>query len=339
MDFELMRLLASIGGGMLGAAVGAVPAFVLVGFLAAGTFAYNVATGNDPAAAPLSDLVPFGPLLSPHIAFAGGVAAAAYAGRRGLLPSGKDAAVPLAGLDAPAVLFVGGAFGGLGYALQWLFTEYSPTVDGNILLTPVVTAIVASNVAARLIFGRSGLFGTVPPGESRWVPTETANWIPWQSRPAQVLTIGLAFALPVAYVTDRVPALGFDLPLALTAAMLVFLVLGHKVPVAHHIALSAVIGVTVLGGPGWGIALGVFAAFLGELAACLLVYRGDTVIDPPSVALLGTWVLAVLLAPALPDDPGTVWPTVGVVALTGLGFAATWALKRRTSTTTRPAAA
>ena len=60
----------------------------------------------------------WGPLFGPHIAFAGGVAAAAYAAKTGKLKSGgKDIVASLMGLNAPDVLLVGGVFGSLGYAL------------------------------------------------------------------------------------------------------------------------------------------------------------------------------------------------------------------------------
>jgi hypothetical protein len=58
--------------------------------------------------------VAFGPVFGPHIAFAGGVAAAAYAARRGELDDGADIITPLAGLATLDVLLVGGVFGAAG---------------------------------------------------------------------------------------------------------------------------------------------------------------------------------------------------------------------------------
>lgn len=79
MEFSWLYLLAAIGGGIFGAAVGAVPAFVLAGVAAAGTFAFATITGTQPdlALTPLSGLGPFGPWLSPNIAFAVGIGAIA----------------------------------------------------------------------------------------------------------------------------------------------------------------------------------------------------------------------------------------------------------------------
>lgn len=300
MAFDWLYLLAAIGGGMFGAAVGAVPAFVLAGIAAAGTFAYSVlAAGQaDLQPASLSGLAPFGPWLSPNIAFAGGVAAAAYAARRRFHAAGTDTVLPLTGLQRPDVLAVGGLFGAYGYVLQWLFTAYSPTFAGNVVITPIVTAIVVSNMTSRLVFGRSGLFGKPEHSRSRWAPTETHNWVPWQERPLQVLAIGFALGLPSAYLVSVVPGFGFDLGLAISATWLLFLCLGFKTPVAHHVTLGASIGVLVLGNIWWGLALAVAGALIGEIMACLFQYHGDTAIDPPSVALLVLWLFAVFTAPA-----------------------------------------
>lgn len=331
MGFEWMYLLAAIGGGMFGAAIGGVPAFVLAGVAAAGSYGYSVIAGTNPDLhlASLSALGPFGPLLSPNIAFAGGVAAAAYAARRGLHPSGNDTVTPLIGLNRPDVLAIGGLFGGYGYLLQWAFTHFSPVLAGNIVVTPIVTAIVVSNMTARLVFGRAGLTGRPEAGMSRWAPSSAHQWIPWQERPAQVLTVGFALALPTAYLVAQIPAFGFDLGLAISATWLLFLCLGFKTPVAHHITLGATIGVLVLGNFGWGIAFGVAGACIGELAACLFQYHGDTAIDPPSVALLVLWLVAVSMAPVLRDASATVAGVVGVL-LVALTFGLLLLAKRAT---------
>ena len=50
----------------------------------------------------------FGSFFGPHIAFAGGVAAAAYAKKKGVSENGADIVSALAGLNEPDVLLVGG---------------------------------------------------------------------------------------------------------------------------------------------------------------------------------------------------------------------------------------
>ena len=67
---DAMAVIAAFGGGVLGAAMGAVPVFILTGLLAI--------LGVAAAAGGGSELiqVAFGPVLGPHVSFGGGVAAA-----------------------------------------------------------------------------------------------------------------------------------------------------------------------------------------------------------------------------------------------------------------------
>ena len=64
--------------------------------------------------------VAFGPVFGPHIAFAGGVAAAAYAARdgQGRRRQGHRRAAHLAS-KGPDVLLVGAGFGMFGYIVQF----------------------------------------------------------------------------------------------------------------------------------------------------------------------------------------------------------------------------
>lgn len=99
----------------------------------------------------------------PHVAFAGGAAATAYAARQGYMDSGwayHDAKNILAAFSSHRtdVLVVGGLFGTLGY----LFTYAS----GQVLAAPwdpVAMGVVFSAVVHRLAFGYD-LMGT-PAGD------------------------------------------------------------------------------------------------------------------------------------------------------------------------------
>src|SRR3954471_23178282 len=112
MSFEFLDpalLLAAFAGGLFGAAIGGLPAFIFTGFavllgVAAGLGGseFNVlAAPNDPQG------IAFGVVFGPHISFAAGAAAAAFAAR-GDIVDGKDIATPLAGLGDPLPLLVGG---------------------------------------------------------------------------------------------------------------------------------------------------------------------------------------------------------------------------------------
>ena len=176
---DLEMLILSFAGGMVGAAVGGLPSFVLCGVCAVVGLGIFWATGQDT----FLNATAWGPLLGPHIAFVGGVAAAAYAAKKGKLESGgKDIVTSLMGLNSPDVLLVGGVFGSLGYAISW-----AAGLLGNIGGFPWTNlpslAIVLTAMIVRLVFGSTGLFGKVRDGDNRWLPSDVAGWLPWQSKP------------------------------------------------------------------------------------------------------------------------------------------------------------
>jgi hypothetical protein len=131
--------------------------------------------------------VPFGPVFGPHIAFAGGVAAVAYAGKRGHA-NGKDIVTPLITLGRVDVLLVGAGFGALGYLLH-AGVSALPWFGGH--TDAIAVTVIVSGLIARFAFGTSGLTGvptrrvrtarsgllaaTQLSGQPRYAPTETAE--------------------------------------------------------------------------------------------------------------------------------------------------------------------
>ena len=102
---DILALIAAFGGGIIGAYMGALPAFIMTGIYAlVGGVLTAAGVGGDVAV----NYLAFGSFVGPHIAFAGGVAAAGYAGRKGKLASGTDILSSLNGLGEPDVLLVGG---------------------------------------------------------------------------------------------------------------------------------------------------------------------------------------------------------------------------------------
>ena len=134
---DWIAVAAAFGGGMWGAAVGAVPAFIFTGLLAM--------LGAAAAAAGHKELidVAFGPVFGPHVSFGGGVAAVAYAAARGRASTGRDIGTPLMNLRSVDVLFVGGLFGVVGVLINWGMVRLGVWTD-SIALT-----VVLSNIAAR----------------------------------------------------------------------------------------------------------------------------------------------------------------------------------------------
>ena len=191
------------------------------------------------ASASFIGYVAFGPVFGPHVAFAGGVAAVAYASRRGYA-NGKDIVTPLITLGKTDVLLAGAGFGVLGYLLHAGISAI-PWFGGH--TDAVAVTVIVSGLIARFAFGQSGLTGVlqgsrrssartigalqpvsgqsryaptepsqaerledVPPratGWSRFAPSETGNWVRHQESFAAHSTLGLVLAHRVA--AGRVP--------------------------------------------------------------------------------------------------------------------------------------
>lgn len=287
---DVTELMAAFGGGVLGAAMGAVPVFILTGLLAI--------IGTAAAAGGGSELIQlaFGPVLGPHVSFGGGVAAAAYAGSRGVL-KGRDIASALMGTGRMDVLLVGGAFGVLGCVIVSVLK-----VSGLANWTDAVAlGVVLSNIASRLAFGRTGTFGSVAhPHGRRFRPDDSASWLPWQQEWSHVIVIGLGVGLAAAYVTGS-SGLGTGrdvIAFGISTVILTFLVMGQKVPVTHHISMPAAVGVMHGGGVLMGALCGVLGACVGELASRVFLIHGDTHIDPPAAAIAVVTTVILLLQAA-----------------------------------------
>jgi hypothetical protein len=334
-------LLAAFAGGALGAALGAIPSLSLAGFVVV-LGEVTAATpgqfqGSPPATGSnaLTALVGLGPALGPHVAFAGGVAATAYAARKGYLDTGfayheaKHVTIPL-GTRAD-VLVVGGVFGVVGY---WL-TQLS--VQLGLPWEPVAASVVLSGLLHRVALGyplvgslstsvldmtpytegerRMGADGTEPDSMAGRFVVEP--WLPghyeWSTTALLGVVVGF-FAGFVAVETGSV-----YLPFGLAVASLAFLAADiGRVPVTHHMALPAAVAALGLpsAGPAVGLGLaglfGLFGAIVGELAQRVLYAHGDTHLDPSFVSILVTSVLIAVL-----DVTGVF--TQSVVPTAGLG--------------------
>lgn len=321
MDF-LFLLLASLGGGFIGAALGANFAFAMVGLV------LLAAVGAGAAGAPemssmLFGYVAFGPFVGPHVAFAGGVAAAGYAAKRGYLETGRDVGTPLAKLGKWDVLAVGALFGGVGFAIQQGITviPWFGSHTDSVALTVVLSAIIA-----RYAFGNRSLLNPERYATSggKMSPTDENCWVRYQERPVQLVALGglaglLAAGVSVMLAT-HLPGIGGNantLAFGVSAITIAFLNMGWGTPVTHHMTniagLAAVsfypvcAGAATITAAGWnpgaavaalliGAAFGIVAALLGELFARLFLARGNTHIDPPAFAI---WVCNTLVAVVL----------------------------------------
>ena len=285
MPIDVTTLFAAFGGGLFAAAIGTLPAFVFTGLLVLVGVAVAAAGGGTDVLASVA----FGPVFGPHIAFAGGAAATAYAYRRELVPSGRDITIPLMGLGRADVLLVGGCFGMLGYLLNgaWLLAGLGSRTD-TIALTVVVSAMIA-----RVAFGRTGLAG------KQFRPDATAHWVRHQERPAQWASIGVGAGLISAFLALEFGAArgGDVLGFGIAASTLVFSQFGLKAPVTHHIALPAAAAALSSGSLLVGAAFGVVGALAGELFSRVFHQHGDTHVDPPAGGIALTIAVVRLIWP------------------------------------------
>lgn len=351
-ELTVELLLAGLAGGMMGAALGALPALTLAGIVITvgelvqfgddGLFAgdgtvvetFGV-SGSTLEAVGVTAVVGLGPALGPHVAFAGGVAAAAFVGRKETYDTtfryhqAKNITKPLG--SNPVVLLVGGAFGVAGVLIARLVSGVGAPVD------PIAVAVVGSALLARIAFGyplvgrvrnleRSVLDMTPAEENRRWGEEgyETAQgtagrqvvepWLPSHYQWENVAVLGIAFGLLSGYLALVSESAFLAFGIALIA--LGFLCLGlYEIPVFYHIALPAsVIALAIEQDPVIALigaaVIGVVAALVGELAQRLLYAHGDTHVDPPFVSLVVTSLLIAALAAAGVIDASVVpYPT------------------------------
>ena len=314
MELSLTFLLAAFASGLFAAAIGGLPAFVFTG-LAVLTGVAFAAAGSD---FDFIGLVAFGPVFGPHISFAGGAAAAAFAARRGDLENGRDIAAPLAGVNDPITLIVGGLFGAGAYVvvsfLNWILTHGEPGMFYVTFTDTVALTVVISAIVARLAFGRTGLFGTLDEESrtrGRFVPGGGKVWVDYQQGLLQATILGLGAGLLSAWIVTAFNAADPDLIAAgavlgfgISAVSLILLQVGFSCPVTHHMSLpAAVAAVAVLmafgGGPLAAMIVGAIAgiagALLGEFFSRLFLIHGDTHVDPPACAIATMATIIVII--------------------------------------------
>lgn len=340
-DF-LVLLITALAGGAFGAALGALPAFIFTGFvvfLGEGIDilqreltgqATDIAQGD--LAAGITGTIGFGAITGPHIAFAGGVAATAYAGKKypEMEPDdwdyhfGKN--ILYAFGTKPDILAVGAIFGVLGM----LITRIGGGIFTNVLEIQVATDMIAFSVFATAFIARP-VFGYPLVGKPNGdgyldmspferedshpqavadggeVPMEhegrlaTEPWLPHQYKWSGVTAIGLVGGILAGFIYIETGS--FFLGYAISAISLLFLNLGvEKIPVTHHITLIGAVGAAVFL-PEFSpvialLAAGLFGAFsglLGELTQRLFYSHSGTHVDPPAMAIaIAMFIVAIL---------------------------------------------
>jgi len=319
-------LIAAFAGGAFGAAIGALPAFCFTGFAVIAGEAANslglsgAGSGVELGASGITGLVGFGPVFGPHISFAAGAAAAAYAAKQdgamyepgdGDYHLGKDIAYALG--TRPDVLAVGGAFGIFGALSNNVLATFFPVGIDTIAATVFVSALLHRVVFGYSVIGKprgDGYFDMTPfeneemrtAADGGEVATDggaaqrlaVEPWLPHQYTWGNVAMIGLVAGLLGGFlvITTGSMFLGFGI----SAASLTFLNLGvEKIPVTHHMTLPASAGAAAFVAEPTGsaqivailiaAAFGIAGALIGEAGQRVFYAHGDTHVDPPAFAI------------------------------------------------------
>ncbi len=277
---NVLDILVAFGGGIFGAAIGALAAFEFVGLLVIAMTVAQITTGSSTH---FIDF-PFG-MFGPHTGgFAAGVAATAWAAKRGKLASGRDITAGLSGLGAYDVLLVGGIFGALGYVIAWGLNQFA-LPSGSAWTDTVALTVVISGIITRLVFGKTGLMGKPDAGIRRCYPPQDKCWMPYHSRIPQLSVLGLGMGLLAGYLGIKFGANGALLAFGISATSLIFLHFNTQVPVSHHIALPAALAAVASHSVLWAALTGIICALIGELVSRLFLIHGDTHIDPPAMTI------------------------------------------------------
>jgi hypothetical protein len=290
---DIFALIGSFGGGIIGAYIGAVPIFIFAALLAI-VGAVSAMSGGGSF---ILDYVAFGSYLGPHIAFAGGVAAAAYAGKKKKIKSGLDLSAPLFGAGDPMTLLVGGAFGVLGFLIHY--------VAGTLLRLQTDLpglAVFLSAIIARYAFGTGGLFGKIKPEEKRTYFTGgTCFWC------NVLLGAGIGIATGFVYqsminggVSKEAMASFPVLSFGIAGASLIFAHSGAAVPATHHIAILSALAAVSSGNPLMGVVFGIAASLFGDFIGSTINSHCDTHVDPPACTIfLFTFLINLLFGSGL----------------------------------------
>ena len=287
---SIFGLIAAFGGGVFAASIGALPAFIMTGVFAVVGAVAGMCGAAD-ASNILVNYIAFGSFFGPHISFAGGVAAAAYAKKKGLTDNGAAIAPALAGLNAPDVLVVGGVFGVIGFLFKELVVAnlFAGTISPRLVTDAPGFTVFCSAILVRLVFG-----GKLKTG---------SNIVSKGAAFTNTLVIGIGYSLVVggvyaAAITSGVPAEGFGglyhvLIFGLAAVGLVFAEMGQPFPGCHHIVIIAaetVVQCYNSTGNMWmavivAIVFGTISAIICDAETNLINSGTDSHIDGPACAI------------------------------------------------------
>lgn len=301
---NILALIAAFGGGVLGAYMGPVPAFIMTGVFA---LVGGVAVAAGAAGDIVVNYLAFGSFTGPHIAFAGGVAAAAYAHNKGKLANGADTLTPLYGLNSPDVLVVGGIFGVLGFLIHYCYSCLPVIGAAGSAATDLPGITVCTlGIISRLVFGKTGLTG-------KYTGTTPREYISKGAAFGNNVILGLGIGILVSYIAAVLKTSGFDAAFGIfpiicfgfAAITLIFAQAGFAMPATHQIflpaALAACVGINAFGPTGalLGVLFGVIASLFGDFVGKTFNSYCDSHIDPPATTIFILTIIINAIASSL----------------------------------------
>ncbi|MGL5329417.1 MAG: hypothetical protein ACRDD7_09115, partial [Peptostreptococcaceae bacterium] len=250
---SIFSLIAAFGGGAFGAAVGALPAFIMTGIIALVGTGIGLAGGADI----LTGNIAFGSMFGPHIAFAGGVAAAAFAANKNRvlaggnldggdvavaapqgITNGADILYSLNGTGDSSVILVGGLFGIIGFLINHLYANILGFQTDTVAMT-----VATSGILVRLLIGKTGLLGKYDEDGPREYFSK-GNGLVFNILMGLIIGIAVsytsAFLIKELGISQEIMAANFPpLCFGISAVTLIFAQTGSASPTSHHISLPA----------------------------------------------------------------------------------------------------
>lgn len=296
---DILALIAAFGGGAFAAGLGALPAFIMTGFVALVGTGITLAGGADI----LTGNLAFGSFFGPHIAFAG-AAATAYAARKnnsliaagsleggnvsiavekGILVNGADITYSLGKTLYGTVLIMGGVFGMLGYLVNHLYSGVLHLNTDTVAMTVATLVVIA-----RFTIGKSGLTGEYTESKKRQYFSQGQELL-------YNIVIGLAVGIIVSYVAAYLKDLGVSkeflvagypaLCFGISAITLIFAQMGFGIPTTHHISLPAANAAVLSGNSIIGVVVAIACSLIGDFFTKTINSYVDTHIDPPACTI------------------------------------------------------
>lgn len=297
---DLFGLVAAFGGGAFGASIGALSSFIMTGIIAIAGAIASMAGAADLAVGGIA----FGSFFGPHVAFGGGVAAAAFAAnKKKAIEGGADIVSPLNGTGDASVLIVGGIFGVLGFLINYVYAGILALPTDTVAMT-----VATSGIIVRLVFGSTGLLGKYEGNVPRtWITGGKGlvyNIVLGATVGLMVGGVGVSLMQQAAdpvLVVANFPSICFGI----AAVTLILAEFGHAGPTTHHIALpaanAAVLCVAKTGnmwlGVIMGVVWGIITSLVGDFMGNVFNSHADTHIDPPALTIFSmTFIIFALFA-------------------------------------------